>query len=130
MPPDLPEWKYVDVKADVWAIRHYSKADAANDPTSPLQDHPSAGRPDPDAVGLAFSYDRPRQRATAYYLTHAKDAVTLATGHWSTTMDTSRPTVVETAKGVVRISDPVDHTRAAAAFYFLLMGYLGHAVCT
>src|SRR5262249_43964417 len=55
-PTDLPEWKHVDVKAQVWAIRHYQKESAENDPSSPLGGQGSANVPDPAAIGFVFVY--------------------------------------------------------------------------
>lgn len=36
LPETLPEWKYVNTGAPVWAVRHYQRSDAALDPTSPF----------------------------------------------------------------------------------------------
>ena len=36
LPDSLPEWKYVDARSRFWAIRHFDKSQAANDPTSPF----------------------------------------------------------------------------------------------
>jgi len=34
VPPELPEWKYVNTGAAVWGIRHYRNENAESDPTS------------------------------------------------------------------------------------------------
>src|SRR5262249_55216673 len=38
LPDSLPEWKYVNMSAPVWGVRHYDRTQAQLDPTSPLRD--------------------------------------------------------------------------------------------
>ena len=72
IPQDSPEWKYVNTNSRVWAVRHYSKAEATRDPSSPLRDEAAANVPDLGALGLAFSYNPDGKSATVYYLTRSE----------------------------------------------------------
>lgn len=62
---DLPEWKHVDTKARFWAIRHFDPGNASNDPTTPLTtQRRGANNPDPQAIGVTFSFDPSQEPQT------------------------------------------------------------------
>jgi hypothetical protein len=132
IPQDSPEWKYVNTNARVWAVRHYSKADATRDPSSPLRDEAAANVPDLGALGLAFSYNPDGKSATVYYLTRAKDAVAIARKCWNRVSEGLKPEIEEIGTGVVRIriqiTSDVDKDDVGGEFLFELLAQLGHAV--
>lgn len=58
LPATLLEWKQIDTKARCWALRHFSRENAPNDPSSFLTNDPTTGTPfDPDAFGAVMSLD-------------------------------------------------------------------------
>ena len=129
LPKELPEWKHVDVKAPVWAVRHYSKVSAENDPSSPLRPKAAANVPDSAAVGFVFWYNPERDNvARARYLSGAKDAIKLVETRWNQPSEGLVPKINGSGQGSVEISMPVSEEETAGSFLFVLMGYLGHAV--
>ena len=129
LPADLPEWKHVDINARVWAIRHYRKESAENDPSSPHRPKAAANVPDPDAIGLVFWY-RPEidQRARARYLSGAKNALELATEGWRHPREGLTPDIKQVAPGVVEIAVSVSDASVAPMFLLVLLASLGHGV--
>jgi hypothetical protein len=123
LPADLPEWKHVDTKARVWAIRHYRKETAKEDPSSPL--HPAGD--DPAAVGLVFWMDMDsRNVAQVRYLSGAKDALKIATGKWEVLGLT--PKIKQGMAGAIEISASIAKDETAAMFLFALIMHLGHGI--
>jgi hypothetical protein len=123
MPADLPEWKYVDIKARVWAIRHYRQETAKNDPSSPL--HPDGS--DADAVGFVFWVGADSGKvAQVRYLSDAKDALKIATNEWEVLQ--LNPEVKQAAPGVIEIAISIAKDEAAGMFLFALMLRLGHGI--
>jgi hypothetical protein len=127
-PADLPEWRHVQTNATVWAIRHYSREDGVNDPSSPLQGPATANGSDPKAIGFVFWWGATSPKtATARYLTRAKKGVTIVTEGWNHPNESFTPAIREVEPGVVEIRATVtDET--AGMLVLVLMGYLGHAV--
>lgn len=127
-PASLPEWKHIDTRSSVWAMRHYRRKDAEKDPSSPLQGKDAANEPDPKAIGFVFrwSVNSPRT-ATARYLTEATNGVEIATKGWNYPDEHFTPTIQEVKPGVVEIRTSLSHD-LDGALLLLLMGYLGHAV--
>src|SRR5262249_34996444 len=128
-PGELPEWKHVDVKARVWAVRHYDKVSAEKDPSSPLRAKAAANVPDAAAVGFVFWYcPDSDQVAHACYLSGAKDALKLAELSWNLPSEGLRPTIKQAAPGVVKIATSVSKKRIGEVFLLVLLAHLGHAV--
>jgi hypothetical protein len=121
LPADLPEWKHVDINARVWAIRHYRKGSAENDPSSPLGAEAAANVSDPDAVGFVFWY-RPEIDKLAHmrYLSGSKNALKLATG--------LPPDIKQVAPGVVEMAVSVSDESTAPLFLLALQARLGHGL--
>ncbi len=133
MPSDLPEWAYVRMDAPVWSIRHYSKANPAEDPSSPFQTGSPPSRdvsvPDPYAIGLVFFGDLSRKHGTVFYLSAAKDALAIVRKRWSVDMLESKLEIVEVKPGVIRTTIIGDRDDGVwTTFMFLLMFQLGHGV--
>jgi hypothetical protein len=59
-PPSLPEWKYIDKEASIWAIRHFESGQVS----SPLSGAPTptATIPDSQAIGLVFYCDLQKEK--------------------------------------------------------------------
>ena len=131
LPADLPEWKQVDINADVWAIRHYRKESAENDPSSPLRPKAAANVPDPDAIGLVFWY-RPEidKLIRVRYLSGAENAFELITEGWRQPTDGITPDIKQIAPGVVEIANSVSDEITAPMFLMVFLGILGHGIYT
>jgi hypothetical protein len=127
MPAELPEWKIVDTTAPVWAIRHYSKAAAAKDPTSPLREGRAvANVRDPEAVGLAFSGDPVAKRATAWYLSHSKNLIAITSKNFAA--EVLHPKVEQIQPGVARVTFVAETDNLWKAFVLVLRVRLGQGV--
>jgi hypothetical protein len=73
LPNDLPEWNYVDTELRFWGLRHFDNGQAKMDPSSPLWSHMFVDRPDQEAIGLTFAFDRNKGRlATITYVSGNK----------------------------------------------------------
>jgi hypothetical protein len=128
-PDDLQEWKHVDSKASVFAIRHYRSDDAADDPTSPLRGRAAANCPDAKAVGLVFECrEGETQTAIARYLTRAPDPIAVVRIGWMMPNEGLSPDFAIVAPGVAQISQVVVKPLPASRFWFVLSAYLGHAI--
>jgi hypothetical protein len=129
LPADLPEWKHVDINARVWAIRHYRKESAVNDPSSPLRPGAAANILDPDAVGLVLWYRPEIDKLTRIrYLSGAKNALELATNGRRHTSEGLTHDIKQVAPGVVEITISVSDEIAVPRFMLVLLGSLGHGL--
>jgi hypothetical protein len=129
LPVELPEWKHVQVKSRVWAVRHYRTEAAENDPSSPLGPSAAANVSDPAAVGFVFWYNPKGDKvARARYLSGAKDALKLAAEGWNQPSEGLRPKITRAGLGAVEIASPVSEDRTGKSFLFILLGYLGHGI--
>ena len=131
LPADLPEWKHVDINAHVWAIRHYRKESAENDPSSPLRPKAAANVPDPDAIGLVFWY-RPEidKLIRVRYLSGAENALELITESWRHPTDGLTRDIKQIEPGVVEIAISVSDEITAPMFLMVFLGILGHGIYT
>jgi len=131
LPADLPEWKQVDINAHVWAIRHYRKESAENDPSSPLRPKAAANVPDPDAIGLVFWY-RPEidKLIRVRYLSGAENALELITESWRHPTDGLTRDIKQIEPGVVEIAISVSDEITAPMFLMVFLGILGHGIYT
>jgi hypothetical protein len=129
LPADLPEWKHVDLKARVWAVRHYRKESAQNDPSSPLRSKAPANVPDPAAVGFVFWYSPGADKvARARYISGAKDAVNLAAQGWNYPSEGLSPQITQVAPGVVEIVTSISEERTGRMYALVLLMHLGHGI--
>lgn len=127
LPADLPEWKLVDVKAAVWALRHYREEFAENDPTSPLTGK-NGGKTgyDNNAIGLIFWCNPETSNiAQIRYLSDSKDAEKIALEAWSE--GDLKPKIKRAEKGVVEITLDLSKDKASN-FVLVLLLQLGHAI--
>ena len=124
LPEALPEWLHVDIKAPVWAVRHYRQENAAEDPSSPLGQN-VIGFVDPEAVGFTFWYSE--RFATVRYLSKAKNVVQLATHVGYALSEKPSPKIEQVEPGVVEISTEVNNENIYSV-WLVLMAYLGHVI--
>jgi len=81
LPESLLEWKYVDRQARTWAVRHYRKEGAEDDPSSPLSgERASYSQPDGEAIGFVMNVDR--EHLSLRYLSSNPEAATIARDYW------------------------------------------------
>ena len=129
LPADLPEWKHVNVKARVWALRHFRKEGAERDPSSPLGENAFATARHPEALGIVFSYDPNAENvAKVRYLSGNKNALRLVESEWVRPSDKLTPKVQQIAPGVVEISTSVGDPESRSSFLMMLLGILGHGL--
>ncbi len=133
LPPGLPEWKYVNATAPVWALRHYDRSQAALDPSSPIGAEKSANFRDDKAIGIAFNL-RDDQTATITYLSDSKDALRrMKSGLFPPEgePESTRNLKIEyseVAPGAIQGTFTLNQSDAVWYFTFVLIGVLGHAV--
>lgn len=90
LPSQLPEWRFVDPDMRFWGLRHYDRAQAKLDPTSPFGEGRTFGPGDPKAIGIVFALDAKNER---------KASVTVLSGNEAMIRDTlSRGTASEEAE--------------------------------
>lgn len=121
----LPEWKHVNTKARFWAIRHFDPGNASNDPTTPLTaQRRAANNPDPEAIGLTFSFDPAdvSQSAVVRYLSKNKERQTILRRGWRFGDLTDEGD--DATKVLIRVPDGVPPPN----FDLLLLMSFGHAI--
>jgi hypothetical protein len=126
-PMDLPEWKHVDVKARVWAIRHYREEYTDEDPTSPLnsKDGKKHGS-DNAALGFVFWYNPEISKVVQIqYLSDAKAADKIATEAWA--QGGVEPKIKKVDTGIVEITVELSK-KNEGMFLLVLLLQLGHAI--
>lgn len=126
LPPGLPEWKYVDLHAPVWAVRHYRRELNTQDITSPFRRGAPDEASDTDAVGFVFSSQPQGKPEKLYYLSGNKKSVSIARFYWE--REGLSPTVQQKEPGATEIQVPVSSDQAQNSFLFLLLAALGHAI--
>jgi hypothetical protein len=130
LPDDLAEWKQVDRKARVWAVRHYRKETTGQDASSPLGERHLVPH-DPDAVGLVLWYNADADKSVRVrYLSGAKGIRELVNETWNKyaqkgfehQINPVGPGCVE----IVVTKEALD--KADKILWIGLMGCLGHYV--
>jgi hypothetical protein len=133
LPGDLREWKYVDLHARCWGLRHYDKSQAALDPSSPFGGEKSANFSDEKAIGIVFNLGIDRT-ATITYLSNAKNALQIM--REGLFPPQSEPTSIkdlriqyrEISPGVIQGSFELNQSDSVAYFTLVLIAALGHGV--
>ncbi|WP_148087993.1 hypothetical protein [Gemmata obscuriglobus] len=125
LPNHLPEWKHVNSKARVWAIRHYQADFAKEDPTSPI----APGGSDAKAVGFTFWLDAD-SGSTAHirYLSSAEGALKATKAEW--TMPEAKLKARQGAAGVIELTVSATGGDSATMLWLVLMMRLGHCIVT
>jgi hypothetical protein len=130
LPSRLPEWSHVNRKLPCWAVRHYDKANAARDPTTPLTTQKrAANSPDPLALGLVVTFNSAEGHTVRvkYLLTTERYKEVLAY-LWSHPEDGVESQIRRTKPGEVDIVLEVKDAAATHAFALSLMIALGRGV--
>jgi hypothetical protein len=128
IPSDLLEWKHVDVKAQVWGIRHYREESADTDPTSPLNGQ-ARGKKGNDnaAVGFVFWYNPDTSKVfQARYLSEAKNADEIVSKEWMK-HEGLKLNIKKVASGVVEFSLELTKENEST-FVLVLLLQLGHGI--
>jgi hypothetical protein len=135
LPSSLPEWKYVNARAQFWGIRHFDKQQAKEDPTSPLGGRKSANLPDDGAIGLTYQCSPSRERkATLSYLSHSEaEIVKIEEGRFPSSSDPEDTAGLhiqhrELQPGVIQTTYDLSRSRPLNWFFFVFMGSVGHAI--
>lgn len=128
LPDTLAEWKHVDIEARFWAVRHYDKDDAQEDPSSPLNgNEDTANIRDTEAVGIVFYFDPSRSKvAMVKQLTNNKDAAKLLARQRLPMHLGFKPVIRLAEPGVIEMVVPLDDPEEGSMFLFVLLGLLGH----
>jgi hypothetical protein len=71
LPQSLPEWKYVNRSAPLWALRHFRPERAPVDPTDPHNEGMTGDR-DPQAIGVVVHVGLPKGTISALWFTRSK----------------------------------------------------------
>ena len=132
LPDTLPEWKHVDTHAKFWAVRHYRKAGAETDPSSPFN-RGWGKTSDPQAIGLTFTFDPNKSKtATITFLSGDENSLQRLRGQYFTERS---PAVTqmhiqyrEVEPGALGGSYDLEQMESAQEFVFVLEGLLGHAI--
>jgi hypothetical protein len=134
LPDQLPEWKYIDTHVRFWGFRHFAKAQANDDPTSPFGGDELAASQQDKAIGITFRFDPNKSRtATVTYFSSDKDAVRkvkdgeLSGGNEPAANDL-KIEYSELAPGFVAITYDLESPQSVNLFLFLLAASLGHTV--
>jgi hypothetical protein len=135
VPQELAEWKHVDTTAPVWGLRHFRKQDVDADPSSPLRGEDASNTPDPQAVGVTFSFRHAAERKAAVdYLSGDRDARRILSELLMfEDADTASPRefqmrLRQPAAGVLEAVINLGATEAVFKLRFAIMAILGHAV--
>lgn len=69
LPDSLPEWNYVNPRAEIWGVRHFDRQRAESDPSSPfLRGGNDMGMSDDAAIGVVFEVNPTLRTAMVTYL--------------------------------------------------------------
>jgi hypothetical protein len=129
LPADLPEWKHVNTEAKFWAVRHYNREDAQDDPSSPLSGEQAATWPDTQAVGIVFELDPTRSNvASLRYLSANKGALKLVTDYQGKAGPEFKPMIQRKGDGPVEMLVSLDESAEAGMLLFVLFWLFGHGV--
>jgi len=132
LPETLPEWKYADTHAEIWALRHFDRKSMKTDPSSPFWGEDSQSVADKQAIGFTFKFN-PSTSPTAslVYLSDDKNIRPAFEKFFS--IDSAEPGAREMnaryqqlAPGVIQASADLDHIESARLVMLLLMDILGH----
>ncbi len=132
LPDTLPEWKHVDTNASFWAVRHYSKTEAATSillPPNCRVGHSTDEKP----IGLTFSFiPGGSNRATIDYLSGDEDYLHCIQGELFRQNERGVAEMQmqygNAQSGVLEGSYNLDEIESAQYFLFVLEALLGHPI--
>jgi hypothetical protein len=124
---DLAEWKHVDTKATIWAIRHYRKEYAQTDPTSPFNKDSSDA--DASATGFVFWFTPGKDKELhARYLSGEKNLEKTVKQSWHDGSEELHCRFKTVEPGVIEITSSIGKKEQEFMYLFVLLMQLGHAV--
>jgi hypothetical protein len=132
LPANLPEWKHVNTHAEFWAVRHYQKTGAEQDPSSPFN-RGWGKTSDPQAIGVTFSFDPNKSKAaTITYLSPDETRLQRIKREYFATRGPAETQMHiqyrEVEPGALEGTYNIEQLETADAFAFVLEGLLGHAI--
>jgi hypothetical protein len=132
LPANLPEWKHVNIHAEFWAVRHYQKTGAEQDPSSPFN-RGWGKTSDPQAIGLTFSFDPDKSKvATITYLSRDETSLQRIKREYFAEHGPAETQMHiqyrEIEAGALEGTYNIEQLETADAFAFVLEGLLGHAI--
>jgi hypothetical protein len=127
IPDHLPEWRWVDVTAPFWAVRHYRR-DSPEDPTSPFARRHLADVVDPTAVGVVAHVDADGRTIVAHYVSNSTRAEQIARELWDHPGDGVSPTFRSVGSNVIEARLVAKDEQQLRVFFFFLLAALGHAM--
>ena len=128
LPTALPEWRWVDVNAPYWAIRHYRRDHVDDDPTSPFVHDAAAGEFDDGATGLTSYVTADGRTIVAQYLSTSGTAEAVANRMWKNPDEGVDATVRRAGNDVIEVRFTARDTDHLRRFFFFLFAALGHAI--
>jgi hypothetical protein len=132
LPEHLPEWKYADMRARFWGLRHFDNTQAKEDPTSPFAGDKTTKLHDEHAIGLTFRFDPYKSReATITYLSGDKNILPKLKESELWLKDEPAAEFLniefrERDPGVAEVTYELMQPKAVNLFLYLLTGSLGH----
>ena len=129
-PENISEWSNVDIRAPIWAIRHYNKEDKTEDPSSPFFDGPSAFRiPDHHAIGITMSIYPSKRVAQVFYLSDNQYAKGIASSLCSIARNVQPvPSARTNVKGIHSVRLLLERDGDRETFIMSLLAALGHGI--
>jgi hypothetical protein len=130
LPKELAEWKHVDTKSPMWAVRHFDHKRGPTDFTSPLAPFPDTdSRSDKSAVGVTFSLGKSAKEyvGTVNYLSEAKD-MGMACRDWAYPKRDPKMQFRLVEKGVLEIKVRLEGGGSNLDFALKVMRFLGHGL--
>jgi hypothetical protein len=128
LPSDLPEWKWVDVRAPFWALRHYRKDRGGIDPTSPYTKDRTGAAFDEDAIGVAVHVATDGRTVTAHYLSNAARAEAISARLWRRPGEGVSPAIRRSGRDTIEVTLAARDQEHLSTFFFYVVAALGHAV--
>jgi len=130
LPQELLEWQHVDLEAPIWAIRHFSRKTAADDPSSPFREKAFTftNLPDAKAIGITYSVERESKAARVRYLSRAANARELAVERWNRPQEGLTSVVTPITPTGVEIKSEYQTEEGQYMLFLRLLGAVGHGV--
>ena len=135
LPNSLPEWKYLNTRAQFWGLRHFDKQQATEDPTSPFGGKKSANLPDDGAIGLTYECNASKERkATLTYLSSAgKEIAKIEEGRFASSSEPEATAALHIQRrvlepGVIQSIYDLSSSPPVNWFFFVFMANVGHAI--
>lgn len=126
-PSELPEWGWVNTSAPFWAVRHYRRGEATEDPTSPFSKTRRGEGFDAAAVGVTAHASSDGRTIVTHYLSRAVNAEQIARRIWHHPGDGVTPAFRRVSNEAIEVRFSAKDEEDLSMFFFYLMGALGHA---